>query len=88
MSAQGRFEVKPASKFRIQHLLHLPSGVRVLRSKKSGDALFFHYSGHGGREPSASGADGYVETLCPEAGRSNGCRSAVSELVGVVHSAW
>ena len=32
----------------------------------SGDALFFHYSGHGGREEDRHAASGYVETLCPE----------------------
>ena len=31
-----------------------------------GDALFFHYSGHGGREVDANAQSGYVETLCPE----------------------
>eukprot|EP00434_Breviolum_minutum_P006520 symbB.v1.2.005755.t1/scaffold307.1/size232847/20 len=30
------------------------------------DALFFHYSGHGGREENPNSASGYVETLCPE----------------------
>lgn len=33
---------------------------------KTGDALFFHYSGHGGREVDANAQSGYVETLCPE----------------------
>jgi len=32
---------------------------------QTGDVLFFHYSGHGGREPSSDAADGYHETLCP-----------------------
>ncbi|CAK0903126.1 unnamed protein product [Prorocentrum cordatum] len=31
----------------------------------TGDALFFHYSGHGGREPRCDGSEGYHETLCP-----------------------
>ncbi|CAE7511239.1 MCA1 [Symbiodinium pilosum] len=38
----------------------------LVHDVQTGDALFFHYSGHGGREPSYTGADGYVETLCPE----------------------
>ncbi len=38
-------------------------GTRVT---PGGDALFFHYSGHGGRERDSNAASGYVETLCPE----------------------
>lgn len=37
-----------------------------LRLVMAGDALFFHYSGHGGREESRMAASGFVETLCPE----------------------
>lgn len=37
----------------------LTSGVQA------GDALFFHYSGHGGRDQNPNAASGYSETLCP-----------------------
>ena len=46
----------------------MKKGVRGLdlRPETAGDALFFHYSGHGGREECSTAASGFVETLCPE----------------------
>ena len=41
-------------------------GITRVRLGREGDALFFHYSGHGGREENPNAASGYVETLCPE----------------------
>ncbi|CAE7705103.1 MCA1 [Symbiodinium sp. CCMP2456] len=53
--------------YRRPTLANMRQAIRwLVHDVRTGDALFFHYSGHGGREPSASGADGYVETLCPE----------------------
>ncbi|CAE7251856.1 MCA1 [Symbiodinium sp. CCMP2592] len=53
--------------YRRPTLANMRQAIRwLVHDVQTGDALFFHYSGHGGREPSASGADGYVETLCPE----------------------
>lgn len=39
----------------------------LVAGAKSGDALFFHYSGHGGQAPAHDGdeADGYNETIIP-----------------------
>eukprot|EP00439_Symbiodinium_sp_Y106_P069688 s1505_g12.t1 len=53
--------------YRRPTLANMRQAIRwLVHDVQTGHALFFHYSGHGGREPSASGADGYVETLCPE----------------------
>ncbi|OLP92838.1 Metacaspase-1 [Symbiodinium microadriaticum] len=53
--------------YRRPTLANMRQAIRwLVHDVRTGDALFFHYSGHGGREPSTSGADGYVETLCPE----------------------
>ena len=40
---------------------------RLVRDAKRGDALFFHYSGHGGQEDDPDGIeeDGYNETIIP-----------------------
>lgn len=39
----------------------------LVRGASSGDALFFHYSGHGGQAKATQGdeADGYNETVLP-----------------------
>ncbi|CAK9095270.1 Metacaspase-1 [Durusdinium trenchii] len=48
-------------------LANMRQAIRWLtHDAKTGDALFFHYSGHGGREQSSHAASGFVETLCPE----------------------
>jgi len=36
----------------------------LVQGANTGDALYLHYSGHGGREPRSDG-NGYHETLCP-----------------------
>jgi len=48
-------------------LYNMRKAIQWLTSDaQTGDALFFHYSGHGGREENPNAASGYVETLCPE----------------------
>lgn len=37
----------------------------LVKDVKPGDALFLHYSGHGGQCPRTDGKDGLHETLCP-----------------------
>jgi hypothetical protein len=37
----------------------------LVKGAQEGDALFFHYSGHGGQEPAEGTSDGYHETLVP-----------------------
>merc|ERR1719326_2376673 len=57
-------EASPADK--------LPTRANMLKAMKwlvegaqTGDALFFHYSGHGGRVPAKDAPDGQSETLVP-----------------------
>jgi hypothetical protein len=37
----------------------------LVKGAQEGDALFFHYSGHGGQEPAQGTSDGFHETLVP-----------------------
>lgn len=37
----------------------------LVQGARKGDALLFHYSGHGGREPAKESSDGFHETLVP-----------------------
>lgn len=54
-------------------LQNMRKAIRWLtHDAKTGDALFFHYSGHGGRQENAHAQSGYVETLCPEDYKSAG----------------
>jgi len=57
-----------------QHGANAPTRANIIRGMqwlisgaKSGDSLFFHYSGHGGKQKDVDGdeADGYDETLIP-----------------------
>ncbi|CAJ1341403.1 unnamed protein product [Effrenium voratum] len=52
---------KPPTKANLQRAIQW-----LTQDVQTGDALFFHYSGHGGREESYTAASGYVETICPE----------------------
>ncbi|CAJ1450726.1 unnamed protein product [Effrenium voratum] len=52
---------KPPTKANLQRAIRW-----LTQDVQTGDALFFHYSGHGGREESYTAASGYVETICPE----------------------
>jgi len=59
LDGDGSSEEKPTRANMLTAMKWLVEGA------KPGDALFFHYSGHGGQEPAEGTSDGYHETLVP-----------------------